>query len=129
LDAFDFGGEAGQAPNREELLKMAIRTAQSGNNEAARVMFREVLKSDRRNERALMWMAKLAADKEERQQWLQRVLQVNPNNETARQTLYKMQYSRSARDNRVLLVFGVIAGVLVIVALIVVVFAITNGGA
>lgn len=125
MDSFDFN-DGGSAPNREELLKMAIRTAQSENRDAARVMLREVLKEDRRNERALMWMAKIAESKEERVQWLERVLQVNPNNDAARQSLHKIQYTRSARDNRVLVIFGVIVGVLVIVALVVVVAVLVN---
>lgn len=125
MDSFDFN-EGGQTPNREELLKMAIRTAQSDNHDAARVMLREVLNEDQRNERALMWMAKIAETKDERVQWLQRVLQINPNNDSARQALHRIQYTRSARDNRVLVIFGVIVGVLVIVALVVVVFVLLN---
>lgn len=99
---------------------MAIRTAQDGNTTAARVMFREVLSSDARNERALMWMAKLADSKEERVAYLNRVLAVNPLNEQAREALDRIRYSRSARDNRVIVIFGAIAAVLVVVALVVI---------
>lgn len=111
--------DTSQSPNREELLKMAIRTAQAGNKSAARVMMRRVLAEDKHNERAMMWMAKLADSKSDRVQWLNRVLAVNPNNEAARETLKKMQYKRSAKDNRTLLTFGVIAGVLLVLAVVI----------
>jgi hypothetical protein len=114
-----------QSPNREELLKMAIRTAQAGNKSAARVMLRRVLSEDKRNERAMMWMAKLADSKADRAQWLNRVIAVNPNNDTARDTLKKMQYKRSARENRTLLTFGVIAGVLLVLGLVIFIYVLT----
>ena len=117
---------AGQTPNREELLKMAIRTAQAGNKQAAKMMFRRVLTEDKRNERAMIWMAKLADSKNERTQWLNRVAQVNPNNETAKEALRKMNYRRSAKDNRILLTFGVIAGVLLVLGLVIFIFVMTT---
>ncbi len=107
-------------PNREELLQMAIRAAKAGNREGARVMFRKILGEDRRNERAMMWMAKLAATKAERRQWLQRAVTVNPDNQSARDSLRKMAYSSKAKDNRVLIVFGVVAGVLIVLAVLIV---------
>lgn len=109
----------GQAPNREQLLQMAITTAKQGNRSAARIMFRRVLSEDKNNERAMMWMAKLAETKAERKVWLERVLTVNPNNEVVRDALGRLSYRRSARDNRVLLIFGVLAAVLIILAVIV----------
>lgn len=121
----EFPENSAQTPNREELLKMAIRTAQAGNKTAARVMLRRVLAEDRRNERAMMWMAKLADSKQERLQWLNRVMSVNPNNEAARDTLRKMHYKRSAKDNRTMLTFGVIAGVLLVLGLVIFIFVIS----
>lgn len=108
-------------PNREELLQMAIRSAKAGNKEGARVMFRQVLSEDKRNERAMIWMAQIAPSKAERKQWLERVVDVNPDNNQARQALKKMAYKRSARENRTLLIFGVVAGVLLVLLLVVVV--------
>ena len=49
-----------QAPNREELLQLAICRAKAGNNKPARLMFEQVLKQDKNNERAMMWLAKIA---------------------------------------------------------------------
>ena len=71
-------------PNREQLLQMAIASAKKGNADGARMMLRQILSEDRRNERALLWMAKVARNKKERLEWLERVLDVNPDNEQAR---------------------------------------------
>ena len=106
-------------PNREELLQMAIRTARSGNKDGARVMFRQVLNEDKRNERAMIWMAQIAESKAERKQWLERALTVNPDNEQVKAALKKMAYKSSARENRTLLIFGVVAGVLIVIMVIV----------
>lgn len=98
---------------------MAIRSAKAGNKEGARVMLRQVLSEDKRNERALLWMAKIATSKSERAQWLERVLEVNPDNAQAKSTLKKMTYKSSARENRTILIFGVVAVVLIVLAVLV----------
>jgi thioredoxin-like negative regulator of GroEL len=122
-----FGDErVGNSPNREELLQLAIGAAQAGNRESARVMFRQVLSEDPYNERALMWMAKLATTKAERRQWLTRVLQVNPLQQSAKDALRRMDYKRSARDNRVLFIYGFIAVLLVIAAVATVVVVLSG---
>lgn len=118
--ASSFPGDESQAPNREELLQLAITTARGGNIRPARLMFEQVLRQDKDNERAMMWLAQIAENKAERREWLKRVLNVNPNNEQARDALKKMAYRRSARDNRVLLVFGVVAAVLIVLAIVLV---------
>lgn len=109
--------------NLEEMLQLAIRSAKDGNEDSARMMFQQVLGQDKRNERALMWLAKLSDDPIERKRYLKQVLKVNPNNQTAQQTLRKMERTRAARDNRVLVTFGVIAITLVIVAVLVLLIA------
>lgn len=114
------------SPDREQLLRMAIIAAKQGNEQAARMMFQQVLAGDQRNERALMWMAQLAPNREERVQWLNRVIAVNPLNEKAGDALRKMRYSSSARDNRVLLLFGVILGVLIVLFVIVAIIVISR---
>lgn len=119
--------ERRQAPNREELLQLAISAAKQNNLDAARMMFQRVLGEDRKNERAMMWMAKLADSKAERVAWLERVLEVNPNNELARDTLKRLSYRRDAANNRVLLVLGVVAAILVVLGAIVI-LALSSGG-
>ena len=107
-----------QTPNREELLQMAIRTAKQGNAEAARNMFGRILTEDKRNERALMWMAKLSDSKAERRQWLEKVIDINPTNEIARDALRKMEYKSTASDIRTLLIFGMLAGIMIVLAVV-----------
>jgi Tfp pilus assembly protein PilF len=123
--ASEFSNGDSQTPNREELLQLAINAARGGNKRPARLMFEQVLKEDKGNERAMMWLAKIADSKAERREWLERALRVNPNNEQARDALKSIVYKKSAKDNRVLLMFGVIALVLVVLA-VVVVFALSS---
>jgi hypothetical protein len=106
-------------PNREELLQLAITSAQQGNKDGARTLFERVLNEDKRNERALMWMAKLSDTKSERVKWLNLVLKVNPDNEQAQSALKKMQYKSSAKENRTLLIFGMILGVLIVLGIVI----------
>jgi lipopolysaccharide biosynthesis regulator YciM len=114
------GRDDSNLPNREELLQLAITSAQQGNKDGARTLFERVLNEDKRNERALMWMAKLSETKSERVKWLNLVLKVNPDNEQAQSALKKMQYKSSAKENRTLLIFGMILGVLIILGVVIV---------
>jgi len=111
-----------EQPNREELLQLAINSAKQGNVEGARTLFERVLNEDRRNERALMWMAKLADSKSERIKWLNLVMKVNPENEQAKEALRSIQYKRSAKENRTVLIFGMIVGVLIVLGIVIAVF-------
>lgn len=107
------------SPNREELLKMAIRSAKQNNKDGARVMFRQVLDQDSKNEAAMLWLAKLANSPTERKQWLERVLKVNPENATASKTLARMQQNREESENRKLVTYGsVLIGALMLVLLV-----------
>lgn len=108
-------------PNREELLQMAINAAKNGQREGARVMFRQVLGQDKKNERALMWMAKLAGTKKERVQWLNRAIAANPNNSTARDALSQIEYKEKASSNKILVLGGVVLAVIVILVILVIV--------
>jgi Tfp pilus assembly protein PilF len=109
-------------PNREAMLQMAIRAAKEDNIDSARMMFEQVLAQDKRNERALIWMAKLAESKSERKEWLQKVLKANPKNEVARAELNRLSYSSSAKQNRILLMFGLVIGILIVLAVVFVAF-------
>jgi glycosyltransferase A (GT-A) superfamily protein (DUF2064 family) len=115
-------GDQTNQPNREELLRLAIGAAKAGNEDSARVMFRRVLADDKRNERAMMWMAKLAQTRAERKEWLSRVLVVNPDNDAAKDALRQMKYKSTAKENRTLLIFGTIAGLLVVLVLVAILF-------
>jgi thioredoxin-like negative regulator of GroEL len=103
------------SPNREELMAMAVTTFKQGNRESARVMFRQVIQDDPRNERALLYMAKLANAPTERKLWLQKVLEVNPDNETAQAALGKLEASAEESENRKLVTYsGLVGGALLL---------------
>ncbi|MEO0563770.1 MAG: tetratricopeptide repeat protein [Chloroflexota bacterium] len=97
------------SPNREQLLNMGIQSAKQGNAQGARVMLRQVLEQDPKNERAMLWMAKTAKSPTERKQWLRRVLEVNPDNGVAKKALDQMEHRAAASENRRLFYFGSIA--------------------
>lgn len=110
--------------NNEQLLNMAIQTAKSGQREGARVMFMQVWEANKRNEEAMLWLAKLAKNKQERQKWLERVIQINPDNKTAKKALTKMNRSRAANENQQLLLFGAAAAVMLVVVVAIVLLVI-----
>ncbi len=106
-------------PSKDEMMTMAVEAAKSGNKEGARMMFRRILAEDKRNERAIMWLAKLAPQQAERKRWLQNALKVNPDNETARRALDQMAQVKTNRENQVLYTVGyVLAGLVGLAVLI-----------
>lgn len=112
--------------DNEELLQLAIRAARKGQKEGARVMFRQLYGRDKTNETALLWLAKLADDPRERTQWLQRVLEVDPENEVAQKAIKRMTYRREAVENRTLLLFGAAAAVMIILTVFILIIALTS---
>jgi len=105
--------------NNQDLIRMAIRAAKSGNRESARVMLRQVYERDRHNEQALLWLAKIARDNAEREQWLSRILEFNPDNVTAQKALEQVLNSREDRNNRAVILYGVVT--VIMLALVVLV--------
>lgn len=114
-----------QASN-EELIQMANQALKGGQKDGARMMFMQVYNKDKRNERAMLGLAKVAKNPSEREQWLKRVLKVNPSNEVAQAALKKMHYQNEASENRTLLLWGGIALILfIIVAAVIAVVLLT----
>jgi thioredoxin-like negative regulator of GroEL len=87
--AFGASGEA-KGPNLDDLMRLAVSTAKAGNRDNARVIFQQVLDTDKRNEAAWLWMAALADNNLDRRRYLETVLQLNPNNPTAAKQLALM---------------------------------------
>ncbi|MCU0511777.1 MAG: hypothetical protein MUE40_04315 [Anaerolineae bacterium] len=115
-------GRAENTPNREELFNLAVETAKNGNRQGARVMLMNILREDRKNIRAMMWMAKIASSRADREKWLNEVLRVNPNHEAALAALHKIQHGDSARRNRLLFraaTGGYVVAVLLVALLII----------
>ncbi len=77
-------------PNIQETLRQGVEAARAGEKLAARRLLQQVLMVDRRNEVALMWMASVSDTLEDRRAYLKRALQVNPDNERARQALERL---------------------------------------
>jgi len=110
--------------NNEELLQLAIRAVKSGQHDGARMMLRQVYAQDRRNETAMLWLAKTAKSQNERVEWLNRVLAQNPDNEIAQKALKRMKYKHEARENQMLLVYGTIGVAMVLITLIIIVLVV-----
>lgn len=107
--------------SNEELLQLAIKAAKDGQKEGAKMMFRQIHSRDKRNETAIMWLAKLAASEKERISWLTKALELNPTNEAAKKALDKMNYRDQANQNKTLILFGGIAALMIITVIVVVI--------
>jgi len=94
--------------NREELFNLAVEAVNQGNKQSARVMFRKILGEDKRNTRAMLWLAKIAGSEKERLLWLNKILDVNPNHEGALAIMNKMKRKGSVERNQLLLRIGVV---------------------
>lgn len=97
---------AENTPNKEELFRLAKDALSQGQAQPARIMFQQILQQDKRDVRAMMYMAKLASSQSDRAMWLERVLKVQPNNETARAALSKIQGNTQGKRNRLILNIG-----------------------
>jgi twitching motility two-component system response regulator PilG len=76
------------------LLRAGIEAAQGKQAVVARNHFAEVLQIDPRNEHALLWSAGVATSSNDAISYLQKLLQINPNHERAKQGL--AQYTKQA---------------------------------
>lgn len=70
-----------------ELRQRGIRSAKAGNKDEARELLQQSIRLDPRNEAAWLWLASVARDNRERVFSLQKLLEINPNNDTARKAL------------------------------------------
>lgn len=95
--------------NREELFNLAVEAVNQGNKQSARVMFRKILSEDKRNTRAMLWLAKIAGTEKERLLWLNKILDVNPSHEGALAIMNKMKRKGVVERNQLLFRIGVVA--------------------
>ncbi len=100
-------------------MRLGARTARSGNKEGARVIFQQVLDTDKRNERAWLWLASLADNAIDRRRYLETVLKLDPENAIARRQLSEMDHMIQSTEGASMR-FGVMIVVVLVVALIVV---------
>lgn len=108
-----------QTTSNEDILQLAIKAAQRKDKETARMMLMQIYNRDKRNEAALMWLAKVAETPAERISWLERVIEVNPGNEAAKNALERLQYKQAAKENRTLVIFGGIAVLMIVLVLVI----------
>lgn len=102
----------------DQLLRMGIENARQGNRDGARVMLRQVLDQDKRNDVALMWLAYIEEDPVQRQRFLESAVKANPGNKKAQAALEKIttRHERSANQT---MRYGIIAvGGMVIFAIL-----------
>lgn len=92
-------------PNLEQLMQLGIQTARAGHKPNARMIFQQILDQDKENERAWLWMAAIAETPMERLRYLNTVLRINPNNQTALSQLDKMK-KRKVSSNTLVIRYG-----------------------
>ncbi len=75
----------------DDLLRQAIEAIKSGDKQRGREFIAEILKTDRGNEQAWLWLTQTDISHEQKIKSLQQVLRINPDNETAKEGLAKLQ--------------------------------------
>jgi hypothetical protein len=76
-------------------LQRAIAAVRSGDKETGKRLLVEVIRNDPRNETAWLWMSAVSDIDEQRRACLERVLAINPNNETARRGLETLRQGQA----------------------------------
>ncbi|HLF26001.1 MAG TPA: hypothetical protein VJG32_06675 [Anaerolineae bacterium] len=71
----------------DPLTSQGLEALRSGETEQARALFNQAVQANPRNEDALLWLSQLAESDAERAGYLRQVLDINPNNATARRGL------------------------------------------
>lgn len=72
------------------LRQQGILAAKAGQKEQARSLLQQAIRLEPGNEAAWMWLASVARDQRERIFALQKLLEINPDNATARQALHSL---------------------------------------
>lgn len=78
------------ANERSELLRAGIEAAQNGNNITARGHFRRILEQHPDDEQVWLYMVRVVDTKVDKQRCLEKVLEINPNNETAKEAAKRL---------------------------------------
>jgi len=78
-------------PQEEEELKQAIALIKAGNKSEAVPILKDILKTDRNNELAWLWLSTCAGKPEDKVYCFQEALRINPNNEHAKKALKQLE--------------------------------------
>ncbi len=81
----------------QALLERGIALARTGQKDEARLLFETVIRADQFNEQAWLWMAAVARTTPERREALEIVLEINPENQQAREALNRLGGPRARR--------------------------------
>lgn len=81
----------------DSILQLGIEAARDGNKEEARNLFRLLTRQEPSNAQAWLWLAGVAENREERQAALERVVELEPNNEMAVKGLQALGVRPEAR--------------------------------
>ena len=113
--------------NIDELYNMAIQAINKKQNRGAKVMLRQILSQDKRNDRAMLALAKIAKTDKEKRYWLNQALKIDPENKQAQKELYRLDTHDEAERNKLLFNVGVAGGAVVIILInIVLLITMTN---
>jgi hypothetical protein len=81
-------------------LQAGITAAREGRRAEARALLQQALQADPRSEQGWLWMSAVVETDAERRTCLERVLTINPYNQTALAGLEKLDAPQSAKDGR-----------------------------
>lgn len=84
-----------------DTLQAGITAAREGRRAEARALLQQALQADTRSEQGWLWMSAVVESDDERRICLERVLTVNPNNQTARAGLEKLNAPDSSGHDTV----------------------------
>lgn len=85
----------------QQKLREGIDAAKAGDALKARRLLSEVVRADGRNELAWIWLATVLTDTNERRLALRRVLDINPNNNRAREALRQLEGGEEENEHPV----------------------------
>ena len=78
----------------EDRLHDAIAAIKAGDTQRGQEIIAEIIKTDRQNEQAWLWLTQTGITHEQKIKSLQNVLKINPDNEIAKEGLAKLQAAR-----------------------------------
>lgn len=86
-------------PLHQELLRQAVEAAKAGDVDSAITKVKEILEEDEENAKAWMLLARLTSNNDEKRIALATLLQLEPNNEKAKELLAKLDEQVKTRDD------------------------------
>ena len=78
-------------------LEQAINAIKNGEKEQGKKLLIEILRADSNNERAWLWMSAAVEPIDQRQECLEKVLEINPNNQSAQNSLASLKRKREKK--------------------------------